>query len=66
MKPMNSPTGPAQNKRGKNGQIVVSVPENTGPITSPAAFLVLNAYVLRFAIDWFQLKAIPSVKEAYR
>ncbi|MEM7658452.1 MAG: efflux RND transporter permease subunit [Bacteroidota bacterium] len=31
-----------------------------------AGFVVLNAYVLRFAIDWFQLKAIPSVKEAYR
>ena len=30
------------------------------------AFVLLNAYVLRFAIDWFQQKAIPRVKNAYR
>ncbi|RMG71941.1 MAG: efflux RND transporter permease subunit [Bacteroidetes bacterium] len=29
-------------------------------------FVLLNAYVLRFAIRWFQEQAIPAVKNAYR
>ena len=29
-------------------------------------FVLLNAYVLRFAINWFQLTAIPWIKNAYR
>ncbi|MEL6849578.1 MAG: efflux RND transporter permease subunit, partial [Bacteroidota bacterium] len=31
-----------------------------------AGFVLLNAYVLRFAIDWFQNKAIVSIKNGYR
>ncbi|GAB4419153.1 MAG: efflux RND transporter permease subunit [Bacteroidia bacterium] len=31
-----------------------------------ALFVLLNAYVLRYVIRWFQRAAIPSVKNAYR
>ncbi|MCI4667797.1 MAG: efflux RND transporter permease subunit [Bacteroidia bacterium] len=31
-----------------------------------AAFVILNAYVLNFAIQWFQNKAIPALKNGYK
>ncbi len=34
---MNSPTIPGQNNNGKNGAMVVKVPDNTGKKTSDAA-----------------------------
>ena len=46
---INSPIIPGQNNNGKNGAIVVNVPENTGTITSPAAIL---AAVLISCFPW--------------
>ncbi|MEM7371253.1 MAG: efflux RND transporter permease subunit [Bacteroidota bacterium] len=43
-----------------------SVPTMGNLMFFMVGFVLLNAYVLRFAINWFQLTAIPSIKAGYR
>ena len=72
----NDPTSPVNHRRilmYVGGAVLVGLLFHLGQNKSfgnfmffMAAFVLFNTYVLRHAINWFQLKAIPAVKNAYR